>query len=419
MNVLVMGMNYAPEQTAIGPLTTELCEYLVSQGHRVSMITAFPHYPEWRIWGGYRGKLFLRENINGVSVYRGYVYVPGKPNTWQRILYDSSFSISAFLWGLTIRDVDVVLAISPPVQLGLLAWVLGKIKRATFVFQLQDLIIDAAVALGMLKNPRAIRLARILEGFIYGKAQAILVVCQGFADNLKNRGVPESKILVLSNWVDTKFISLLEGNKSFRHAHNLNDKQFVILHAGNMGAKQGLDNVIQAGKQLEDQNDVLFLLVGDGSDKARLVDMATREGMSNVRFLPLQPRGMLPQMFSAADLLLLNQRADVVDMVIPSKLLTYMAAGHPIVAAVHSDSEAAKYIRRADCGLVIPPEEPEFLAEAICQIQAQPELALRLGQNARAFAEEHFARDRVLQQYDNFFSRLEAGLRPGGSDADK
>ena len=410
MNILVMGMNYAPERTGIAPFTTELCEHLVSQEHRVFVATAFPHYPEWEIQEPYRGKLWLRENRNGVSVHRGYIYVPGKPSPKQRILYDTSLSISAFLWGLTVRDVDVILAITPPVQLGLVAWVLSKFKRATFVFLVKDLIVDVAIALGMLKNPRAIRLARSMEDFVYRKARAVLVICQGFANRLKARGVPGSKILVLSDWVDTEFIRPFERNNSFRQTQCFDEELFVVLHAGNMGAKQGLDNAIQVARQLNDQNDVLFLLVGDGSDKTRLVDMATRQDISNVRFLPLQPRDMLPQMLSAADVLLLNQRADVVDMVIPSKLLTYMAAGRPIVAAAHPDSEAAKYIRRARCGLVVPPEEPGLLADAIRQVHANPGLAIRFGRSARAFAEEHFARDRVLQQYDEFFRRIEAEM---------
>jgi len=415
MNLLVMGMNYAPELTGIGPFTTELCEYLASQGHCVSVATAFPHYPGWEVQQPYRGKLFLREERNGVLVHRGYVYVPGKPRTSQRIVYDSSLSVSAFFSGLAISHVDAILAISPPLQLGLLAWVLSKVKSAAFVLQLQDLTVDAAVAVGMLRNPWAVRLARILEASLYAKAEAILVICQGFADNLKNRGVPESKILVLSNWVDTEFIHPLERINSFRRTLQLDKARFVVLHAGNMGVKQGLDNAIRAARQLSDLNDILLLLVGEGSDKARLVDMVNREGVSSVRFLPLQPRGMLPQMLSAADVLLLNQLTDVVDTVVPSKLLTYMAAGRPVVAAVHPDSEAAKYIRRADCGLVVPPGEPKLLADAIRQVYSSPELAVRLGRNGRTFAEEHFARQRILQQFDDFFRRLELELSTGHS----
>jgi colanic acid biosynthesis glycosyl transferase WcaI len=161
-----------------------------------------------------------------------------------------------------------------------------------------------------------------------------------------------------------------------------------------------------AAGQLGDHDDTIFLLIGDGSDKARLVGMAARESIFNVRFLPLQPRDTLPHMLSAANALLLNQRADVVDMVIPSKLLTYMAAGRPIVAAVHPGSEAAKYIQRAQCGLVVQPESPGELADAICQIRSDPERADRLGRSARVFAEENFARDRVLRWYEEFFSRV-------------
>jgi colanic acid biosynthesis glycosyl transferase WcaI len=406
VNLLVMGMNYAPEKTGIGPFTAELCEHLAENGHSVFVATTFPHYPEWEIHDLYRGKRFLREERNGVDVCRGYTYLPGKPNAWQRILYDTSLAISTFLSGLMIGDVDVILAVGPPVQLGATAWLLSKIRGASFIFQLQDLAVDAAIAVGMLENPSLIRLAHFLEDFVYRKAEDILVICQGFAENLQDRGVPGSKIHVISNWVDTTFIRPMDGNNVFRHAHGLDDDLFVILHAGNMGAKQGLDNAILAAGQLGDHDDTIFLLIGDGSDKARLVGMAARESIFNVRFLPLQPRDVLPHMLSAADVLLLNQRADVVDMVIPSKLLTYMAAGRPIVAAVHPESEAAKYIRRAQCGLVVQPESPGELADAICQIRSDPERADRLGRSARVFAEENFARDRVLRWYEEFFSRV-------------
>ncbi|MFC2030398.1 WcaI family glycosyltransferase [Chloroflexota bacterium] len=412
MKILVMGMNYAPERTGIGLFTTELCEYVASQGHCVSVTTAFPHYPEWKIHEHHRGRLFQREEMNGVSVYRSYVYIPGKPSARQRILYDASLSISAFLSALTVRNVDLVLAIAPPVQLGLVAWILCKVKRATFVLQLQDLAVDAAVALGMLNNRGLIHLARNLEDLLYRKAQVISVICQGFADNLKTRCVPEPKIQVLSNWVDTEFISPLGRDNSFRRANKLDQQQFVILHAGNMGAKQGLGNALQAAKLLETQDHILFLLVGEGSEKADHVNVVSTEAISNVRLLPLQPREMLPQMLSAADVLLLNQRADVVDMVIPSKLLTYMAAGRPIVAAVHADSEAARYIERAQCGLVVPPEEPDLLANAIRHLREDSELRVCLGAHGRQFAVANLSRQRVLDRYIELFESLARNQNP-------
>jgi colanic acid biosynthesis glycosyl transferase WcaI len=413
MNILILGMNYAPERTSVAPFTTGLSEYLVSRGHRVFVATTFPHYPEWKVQAPYEGKAFLRESRNGVGVLRGYVYIPRKPSTLRRILYDTSLSISAFLWGLRIGDIDVILAISPPVQVGLSAWALSAFKRATFVFQVKDLAVDAAVALGMLKKPALVRLARSLEGFIYRRARKILVICQGFADNLKARGVPEAKVLVLPDWVDTEFIRPLDRHNPFRKTQQLGPSQFVVLHAGNMGAKQGLDNAIQAAKRLDNGDGVVFLLVGDGSEKMRLVDVAAREGVANVRFLPLQSPDALPQMLSAADVLLISQRASVIDTVIPSKLLTYMAAGRPIVAAVHPESEVAKYVRKAECGLIVPPEEPSQLADAIRGVYASPELAAGFGRKARAFAEEHFARKHVLQRYDEFFRGLQFSSASG------
>ncbi|HKZ77570.1 MAG TPA: WcaI family glycosyltransferase [Pyrinomonadaceae bacterium] len=407
MNFLFMGMNYAPERTGIAPLTTELCEYLISQGHCVSVATAFPHYPEWKIQTLYRNRLFLREQINGVVVYRGYVYVPGRPNARQRILYDTSLGISTFLWGLAIKDADLIVAIAPPVQLGVFAYILSRLKKRPFVVLLQDLAVDAAVAVGMLKSQTIIHFAHCLEEFVYHRATDVLVICQGFFDQLISRGVPASKISLLSNWVDTTFIRPLDQFNIFRESYGLSDRQFIVLHTGNLGSKQGLSNAIKAAKYIRDHEDIVFLFVGDGSDKTRLMKMTTQANLTNVRFLPLQPRQILPQMLAAGNLLLLNQAAGVLDTVLPSKLLTYMAAGRPVIAAVHPESEAAKYVRWANCGLIIEPDQPKLLADAILYLRENQNLAQHFGQNARVFAEEHFARDRILARYTDFFSRFE------------
>jgi len=407
MNILILGMNYAPERTAIGPYTTELSEYLVSRGHRVHVITAFPHYPEWEIQEPYRGRMFFKEERNGVRVLRSYVRLPRNRGGLQRVLYDFSFSISAFIAGLGVPNIDVLFAVSPPVQLGLSAWILSKVKRATFVFQIYDLAVDAAVALGILKSPSIIRLGRWLENFVCRRARKILVICQGFVDSIRARGVPEAKIVLLPEWVDTESIRPMERQNSFREAQGLDASRFLVLHSGNMGAKQGLDNAIQAAEKLGADDGIAFLFAGDGSDKSRLMEAVARQGIANVGFLPLQPDNVFPQMLSAADVLLIDQRASVVDIVIPCKLLTYMAAGRPVVAAVHADSEAAKYIRRADCGLVVPPEQPQALADAIRTLHADRALAERLGRNGRSFAEVNFAKQRILQRYDEFFAALQ------------
>ena len=399
MKILVMGMGYYPERTGIGPHTTELCEYLAARGHRVTVATAFPHFPEWNVMKPYRGKLFAHEIINGVSVRRGYVYVPSKQTTRQQILYDSSFCASALLWGLAEREIDLILAVTPPLQLGVTAHVLSRVKRVPFVLVVQDLVPDAAIALGMLKNPRAIRLARTMERFVYSKALTIVVICEGFVHSLRRKGVSGSKILLLPDWVDTTFIRPFPRNNSWREDHGFTEEQYIVLHAGNMGVKQGLDNVIEAANRLRNFDNLVFLIVGDGIEKASLCDKASRLDLENVKLLTLQPKNALPQMLSAADALLVNQRDSVVDICMPTKLLTYMAAGKPIIAAVHSDSETARYIRSAGCGLVVPAERPHLLAEAVLASKDNRQMGTSLARNGRAFAEEHFERRKILRQY--------------------
>lgn len=404
MHILIIGINYTPEKIGIGENTTKICEYLLSQRHRVSMVTSFPHYPEWKIHRAYQGRIFMHEDINGVSVYRGYTCVPRLPlNAFQRIIYHVVFAISAFILGLTIGKVDVILAISPPLEGGVTAYILAKIKRAKFVIQLQDLVPDLAISLGILKNPLAIKVGKIMELFVYQKAKNILVICKGFIDNLKSKGVVTSKIKLLPNWVDVESIRPLEHDNFFRQNNDI-DGKFLVLHSGNMGAKQKLVIVIEAAKYLSDFKDVLFILAGEGPRKEFL--KKTAEGLSNVRFMPLQPKEAFPYMLSAADVLILNQSANVVDMVLPYKLLNYMSAGRPIVASVNLDSETARYIRWADCGLIVPPEKPQELADAIRKIYDNRELGIRFGKNGRTFAEANFSREKVLKDYLDFFENL-------------
>lgn len=396
LHILVVTGSYAPEPTGIAPLNTELCEYLVSRGHQVSVVTGVPHYPEWKIPGAYRGKLWQRETQNGVVIYRGYIFLPAKRTTVRRILYDTSIGVSAGLRGLLIRRVDLVLAVSPPLQAGLAGSFLSRLKGTPLLLHIKDLVPDLAIALGMLRNRWAIKLARSLENYVYRQADRILVLGEGFRANLLAKGVPEPKLCIVPDWVDVRFIHPGIPPDGFRKTLLLGGADFMVLHIGNLGAKQKLDNVIRAADQLRAEQNIRFFFVGDGTDKQRLQEYARKKALLNVRFLPLQPREKLPELLSSANVLLLNQSASVMDMVIPSKLLTYMAAGRAVVAAVAAQSEAAECILRAGCGVVVPPEDPAALAQAIRALYSDRDVAARLGQRGRIFAEQHFAREPVL-----------------------
>ena len=403
MRILVIGINYAPERTSVGPFTTGLCEHLAAQGHKVTVVTAFPYYSEWRVWDGYRGSLHRQEIINGVIVHRVAHYIPRRASRLiERLAYDFTFTMSAFIAALFAGKCDVIYCSCPPPTVGFATYILGKIKRAPYVIKLTDLASDAALATGILKEGLAIRWARALEGFIYRKARTVTCLCQGFINTLIARGVPTEKLRLIPDWGDTERIRPIESDGTFRRENGFLREQFLILHSGNMGKKQNLMNVVNAAERSQGDRNLAWLLVGQGEELPALRHAAEARA-PNLRLLPLQPAVALPQMYAAADTLLLNQIAAMEDAVIPCKLLTYMAAGRPIVAAVNENCEAARIMRQARCGVIVPAENPEALTAVMVALRKDPELCRVLGANARAYAEQHFTKGSVLQTYDELF----------------
>jgi colanic acid biosynthesis glycosyl transferase WcaI len=412
MRILVLGINYAPEQTSVAPFATGFCEDLAANGNKVIVVTAFPYYPEWRVWEGYRGSLYRKECINGVTVHRVAHYVPRKPSRLiERLAYDISFTVNCFLAALFTGGCDLIYCYCPPPTVAFAAYLLGLIKGAAYVMKVSDLASDVALATGIMKPGFAIRLARMFEAFSYRKAKAVICVCQGFIDRLRERGVSEEKLHLIPDWGDTENLRPGEAGSAFRLANQLSTKQFLVFHTGNMGKKQRLMNVVNAAEASRNERDLKWIIVGQGEEKSQLEEEISRRGLTNTMMLPLQPAELLTGMYGSADLLLLNQAASVEDAVIPSKLLTYMGAGRAIVAAVSEKSEAARQIHRADCGVVVPPENPEALAAAVLLLRKDAGLRRRLGANARAFAETHFTKAGVLRRYDEFFRSLRPGVK--------
>jgi len=406
MRVLVLGTNYIPEKTAVAPFATGLCEHLVSQGHEVEIITAFPYYPEWRVWDGYRGRLHLKERIKNVALRRVWHYVPTQgSNLLQRLTHDLSFTLSAFFAGLFAGSSDVILCVCPPPTLALTAYFLSQIRKNPFVIVLTDLASDAAVATGIMKDGLFVGAARGLEGFVYRKSDRIVCICRGFVERLTARGVAPSKLLLIHLWGDTHQVYPIAGATKFRAENQLAGQDFLVMHTGNMGKKQDLLNVVQAAELSQDLPHLVWLLVGQGEERAVLEEAINQRKLRNIRLLPLQPAEGLAEMYSAADVLLVNQRAAIVDSVIPSKLLTYMAAGRPVLAAVSDESETARYIARAQCGLIVHPQDPKALVEAVLLLRGNPALREQCGVSGRVHVLQHFAKEKILHEYDSLFSR--------------
>jgi len=402
MRILLLGLNYAPEVVGIGPYTTELAEHLVESGNEVSVLTSFPYYPHWMIDPAYRRtRPFRVERIKGVRVVRSPILLPGtghKP--FRRILFDSSLAVTSLMASAGIGAVDVVICVSPPLQLGVTAWLIARTRGASLVLHLQDLVPDAALSIGMMREGRAVRLARRLERFVYSRADRITAISQGFLDNLLGKGVPAEKLRLLPNWVEmTKFNGA--SDPAMRATLGAQNGETLVLHAGNMGAKQGLETVVDAAAALANEN-IVVVLVGDGSYRRELEARATQLGLTNLKFVPLQDD--FPATLAAADLLVLAQRSRLVDSVAPSKLLGYMAAGKPVVAAVNEVSEAGRIIREAQCGVVVPAEDPQALAAAVISLRRQPALLARLGEAGRAYASAHYDKAVILSAWSRLLN---------------
>lgn len=405
MRILVLGTNYVPERTGVAPFNTGLCEYLAGKDCHVTIVTAFPYYPEWRVLDGYCRRIFQKERIHDVEIRRVWHFVPSRgSNLLQRLAHDVSFTVSAFLAGLFAGEFDLIYCVCPPPTLAIAAYVLARMRNKPYVIKLTDLASDAALATGILKDGAAIRIARAIEKFAYRKAERVVCLCQGFIEKLTARGVSPEKLKLIPDWADTQGVYPMEGATIFRKANDLPRDQFLVMHTGNMGKKQDLMNVVRAAELSQNTPDLTWLLVGNGEERAALDQEIQRRKLRNIRLLPLQPAEGLAEMYAAADVLLLNQKAAVEDSVIPSKLLTYMSAGRAVLAAVSEKSEAARYIRRAQCGLLVPAEVPNALAEAVVALRQDSALRERSGANGRRYAELHFTQQRVLQEYGAFFS---------------
>jgi colanic acid biosynthesis glycosyl transferase WcaI len=411
MRILIYSYNYHPEPIGIAPLMTELAEGLVTRGHEVRVVTGMPNYPQRQVYPEYKGKLYCTEERNGVIIQRSCVWTRPKPGLLNRMLLDGSFVVSSLTQALRGWRPDAILLTVPPLPVSVPAALLGWFYSCPVVLNLQDILPDAAVHVGLLTNKQAIRVFETLEKFAYHTAHTISVITDGFTENLTAKGVPAEKIRCIPNWVDVKFIRPLPKiDNAFRRAHDLQDR-FVVMYSGNIALTQGLKTVIQAAAKLQHVTEIVFVIVGEPQALTVLKEACTEHGVENVRLLPFQPREQLPEMLAAADVGLVMQKSNVVSFNMPSKIQVLLASGRPIVASVPTHGTAARAIQQSGGGVVVEPEQPDRLAEAILNLQANPAEAEALGLQGRRYAVLNYSFEQALSRYEELFYQITAATR--------
>jgi len=413
--ILLLTLVFAPDGVSTAVLMTELAQELQKAGHDVTVLTTTPHYnvePEARARQPLRphwGRWLYRSELAGMTVYHAAIPVKGE-RVGARLLDYLRFHLISTLAGLfAVGPYDLLLVPSPPLTIGLSAWLLGLLRRVPFIYNVQEIYPDVAVSLGVLHNRTAIRALAALERFIYGRAHAITVISEWFRRRLLAKGVPATKLSVIPNFVDTAFMqpapAAARATNAFARAHDL-VASFVVLYAGNIGLTQGFETILAAARQVQHLPDVRFVLVGDGTRRAWLEAQLAANPLPNVMLLPYQPRSVVPALYATADLCLVPLKRGTAQETFPSKIYTIMAAGRPVIAAADPDSELAWVVAHAGCGWAIPPDDAAALATAISAAYAQRATLPALGEQGRAYVVANHTRSAVAHRYDSLIRQL-------------
>lgn len=395
MKVLIHTMYYLPDFGSAPVLMDELARYLAGAGHEVEVVTTLPR----ERGGEFRGLAYSRREAGGVAVKR--FWAPASPSPLGRLLAWNVFTLGALVNLLSVRRGDVLFLRTPPLQLGFPAFWARALRRARVLVNVQDIHPDLAIESGLLRNPAGIRFAKALERWVYGLADRVVVISDGFARNLRAKGVPDAKLAVLPNWVDTDFLRPGPKDNLVSRRYGLQDK-FVVMYSGtiSISSDRALGRTLEAAALLAGERDVLFVVVGEGLRKEAVREKAAALGLANVLFLPFVPYPELPDLLASSDVLLVPLDKDKSDLSVPSKLYTFLAAGRPVLGLAAPGSEVAELLRTHDCGLAAPPDDPVAIAAAVRELARSPERRRDLGANAREFVVRGFAKDKVLGAYD-------------------
>lgn len=405
MHILIYGINYAPELTGIGKYSTEMCEYMSRKGHRIYMLGAYPYYPfgmDFSSWYKEKkpGRFFFDEEINGVTVMRVNLFKPKKPGILRRIIHELSFLLMSFLRLFFFsKRYDIIICISPPLLLGLVAYIMSRLKKVPFIFHIKDLQPDAAVELGMLKEGAFTALLYAIERFIYKKSRYVFTISEGMRNKIIEKGIARDKVKIFFDWSDVGTLRPMAKENDFAREHGLIDK-FVVLHAGNMGEKQDMYTIVEAALKMKGCDSICFLIVGRGVKRDFVERYVEEHDLSNVLLLDVQPRSRLNEMYASADVSLVMQGKNVKDIVMPSKVFGPASVERPLIVGGVDDCEVSKIVKKYNFGLIIPPEDSEALVKAIDRLRNDSKMGSLMGENGRNFMAKERGLEMVIDRFE-------------------
>lgn len=404
--ILLIGYNFNPEPTGIGKYNGEMMSWFGEKGYDCSVITTYPYYPYWQVQEPYHKDRFWYKTEDQklpsggrIKVHRCPIYVPRNPTGLKRIMLDISFLVSATLRMIQLiprNRYDYVITVVPSFQIGLLGIFYKMFRKSTFLYHIQDLQIEAARDLNLIRSDTVINSLLKIEQIILKKADYISTISRGMATKIQVKS--DKKIYLLANWVNIELFQPLQDKSALKKMYGFKSTDKVILYSGAIGEKQGLDMIIYAAKALKDHANVKFLICGSGPYSKKLISLTNELNLDNIHFLPLQPLLEFNKILNMADVHLVIQKSQASDLVMPSKLTTILAVGGLALVTANKESELHRLVQAHKIGLLIDADNQAALCEGIKKAIGGDWKAITA--KAREYAEKHLSIDSILHSYE-------------------
>jgi len=406
-SILFIGYNFTPELTGIGKYSGEMMHWLADNGHQCCVITAYPYYPHWKVQEPYRKNRFwytteIENFASGgqLQIIRCPTYVPSKPTAIKRVLLDLSFTIAAKLRMVPLffkPKYDWVITVAPSFQFGLIGVIYKKIMGAKHLHHVQDLQIEAAQELGLIRSPRLLNILYGIERYIFRNSNIISSISEGMIARIERKA--KKPVLFFPNWTETNSFFPLDDTVGLKQRFGFASTDWVVLYSGGIGEKQGLEAILAAADTLCSQKRMQFVICGTGPYKRNLANKAAEMNLQNMHFMPLQPKEDFNAFLNMADLHLVIQKEQASDLVMPSKLTTILAVGGVALITATSKSSLHKVVSKNEMAILVPPENQKALNEAILSAFQQLDVK-RVKQAARTYAEKNLAIDNVMRSFE-------------------
>lgn len=418
MQLLFVSNYFPPEVNAPATRIFEHARQWVRDGHDVEILTAIPNFPEGEVYDGYENQ-FYQEETDGIDVTRVPMYVTENSGVVRRSLSYFSFMLSAVAFcGRLRRTPDVVAATSPQLLCAAGGYLISQLFRVPFVMEVRDLWPETIVAVGAMERNVVVRALEVVVRFLYRRADHIVVVTDAFKEAISQKsGVSETKISVLKNGIDVKaFPTKLdeESLAKIEDEYRLGGK-FVAAYIGTIGMCHRMDVLFEAAQRC-DRDDIVFMVVGDGSQREKLEKRQSEAQLPNFRLVEKQPKEKVPYFLAVSDVSIVHLKdSPLFETVIPSKIFESMTAGNPIIHGVRGESK--QLIEDAEAGIPVPPEDPDAIVEAVARLRDDPTLHNRLTQSAREYVREHHDRAKLARQYWSLLEEVERSDREAAAAA--